>query len=151
MKLLQAACFLVILTPLAYAQSTVQTDDTTKVPPVEPVLASQHSGAGRIGVVLGVDTDTGLPIITALIRGGPAEDFGFRVGDIIIRIDKNMTSTLSKDEVDLALHGDPGTPVELAVERDGNPDLIVRALDRRIIPAGSIVSIRPPTDEVTVP
>ncbi len=151
MKLFHAACLLVLMSPLAVAQSTVSSDATTKVPPVEPVLERDHSGPGRIGVRLVFDKDTGLPRIAALIRGGPASDFGFRVGDIIVRIDKNMTYTLSQQEVELALHGEPGTSVELAVQRDGNPRFIIRALERRVIPIGSIDNILPPTDEVTVP
>jgi len=70
------------------------------------------------------------------------------VGDVIIKIDKNYTNTLSQDEVSLALHGRPGTGVELTIQRDDNPKLIVRAVERRILPAGAEDMVAPPMSEV---
>ncbi len=115
---------------LVLAQSTTDKD---KPRPVEPVLAQLHSGPGRIGVRLTFAKDTGLPTIVGLTRGGPASDAGFLIGDVIIKIDKNYTNSLSQDEVKLALHGDPGIGVELTVQRQDDPKLIVRAVDRRIL------------------
>src|SRR5260221_11919260 len=135
MKPLHAACLLALLPTLAFAQATPPVDTSTKVQPFEPVLVKDHSGLGRIGVRLTFDKATGLPMISALTRGGPAVDFGFRVGDVIIKIGKNYTSTLTQDEVSLALHGEPGTGVELTIQRDDDPKYIVRAVERRILSA----------------
>jgi C-terminal processing protease CtpA/Prc len=115
---------------LVLAQSN---DSSDKPKPVEPVLAQFHSGPGRIGVRLAFAKDTGMPTIIGLTRGGPASDAGFLIGDVIIKIDKNYTNTLTQDEVKLALHGDPGIGVELTVQRQDDPKLIVRAVDRRIL------------------
>ena len=52
---------------------------------------------------------------------------------MIIKIDRNFTNSLTQDEIKTALHGEPGTGVELTVQRGDNPDLIVRAIQRRII------------------
>ena len=100
------------------------------------------------------DKATGLPHIAALIRGGPAADFGFRAGDVIIRIDKNYTSTMTQDEISLALHGEPGTGVELTIQRDDDPHYIIRAIERRILHADQEDIAQPPRSEVgqaTVP
>lgn len=148
MKTLHVACVICFLPALALAQTTPPPDTSTQAQPFEPVLAVNHQGPGRIGVRLAYDKATGMPRIAALTRGGPAEDFGFRVGDLIIKIDKNYTSTLTQDEISLALHGQPGTGVQLVVQRDDDPHLIVRSLERRIIPAGAQDMVNPPMSEV---
>jgi C-terminal processing protease CtpA/Prc len=147
MKPLLAACLIGLLPALAHAQVPA-TSDADKPQSFEPVLAKDHTGPGRIGVQLEYDKVTGLPHIAALTRGGPAADFGFRVGDIIIRIDRNYTSTLTQDDISLALHGEPGTAVELTIKRDDNPSLIVRALERRILRADQEPMPKPPLSEV---
>jgi C-terminal processing protease CtpA/Prc len=134
MKILAAACLLAALTFSAYAQIPGMMEAPPKPKPVDPIIPSQHAGPGRIGVTLIFSKETGLPQIAALIRGGPAADFGFRVGDVIIKIDRNYTNTLTDEEVKLALHGDPGTGVELTVQRGDDPHLIIRAVERRVLP-----------------
>jgi C-terminal processing protease CtpA/Prc len=79
-----------------------------------------------------------LPVIVSLTRGGPADDYGFKVGDVIIKIDRNFTSTLTPDQLKLALHGEPGSGVELTVQRGDDPRLIVHSIQRRILPADSV-------------
>ena len=154
MKSLVAACVISFLPALAFAQpapSVAAPDASSKPQPFEPIVAKEHSGLGRIGVRLDFDKTTGLPKIAALTRGGPAADFGFRVGDVIIKIGKNYTYTLTEDEVRLALHGDPGTGVELTVQRDDDPHFIVCAVARRIIPGDQEEMTQPPMSEVANP
>jgi C-terminal processing protease CtpA/Prc len=148
MKTIFAACFIGLLPAMAVAQTFAPPDDTNKPKPFQPVLAAQHAGLGRIGVRIVFDKVTGLPVIAGLTKGGPAVDFGFRVGDIIIKIDKNLTSSLSEDEIHLALRGQPGTGVELTVQRDDNPKFIVRSVERRILPEDAEEMINPPMSEV---
>jgi C-terminal processing protease CtpA/Prc len=153
MKLLHAVCLVVFTPALAFAQATPPADASTKEKPVEPIVAKDHSGPGRIGVRLMFDKATGQPYISAMTRGGPAADFGFRVGDVIIKIDKNYTNTLSEDEARLALHGDPGTAVELTVQRGDNPRFIIRSLERRVPAANADGDdlVNPPMDETAKP
>jgi C-terminal processing protease CtpA/Prc len=148
MKLLLTACFTGFLPVLALAQATPPPDSTSKPAPFQPILAKDHQGLGRIGVHLEYDKVTGLPHIEALIRGGPAADFGFRAGDVIIRIDKNYCSTMTQEEVSLALHGEPGTGVELTIQRDDDPHYIVRAVERRIIHSDQEYIAQPPRSEI---
>jgi C-terminal processing protease CtpA/Prc len=146
MKTLRTACLIGFLPALVCAQSA--TPDATPAQPVQPILAQDHSGPGRIGARIDYDKKTGLPHIAALIQGGPAADFGFRVGDVIIKIDRNYTSTLTPDQVSLALHGEPGSAVELTIQRDDDPKLIVRSLERRILLPTAQDMVNPPMSGV---
>ncbi len=148
MKLILAACFTGLLPALALAQSTSPSDAAATSAPFQPIVAADHQGLGRIGVRLEYDKVTGLPHISSLVRGGPAADFGFRAGDVIIRIDKNYTTTLTHEEISLALHGEPGTGVELTIQRDDDPHYIIRAVERRILRADQEDIAQPPRSEV---
>ena len=148
MKLLLTACLTAFLPTVAFAQANPPADSTAKPAPFRPLVAKEHEGLGRIGVRLAFDKVTGLPRIIALTRGGPAADFGLRAGDVIIRIDKNYCTTLSQDEISLALHGQPGTGVELTIQRDDDPHYIIRAVERRILRADQEDIAQPPRSEV---
>jgi C-terminal processing protease CtpA/Prc len=150
MKLLLTACLTGFLPALALAQEVSASDANTKPAPFQPLVAKEHMGLGRIGVRLDYDKITGLPYISALTRGGPAADYGFRAGDVIIRIDKNYTTTLTHEEVSLALHGEPGTGVELTIQRDDDPHYIIRAVERRILHDDQEDIAQPPRSEVGV-
>lgn len=152
MKSLLVACLIGLLPALASAQATGPVLDASAKPkPFEPVLAQAHSGPGRLGLRLAFDKVTGLPVIVGLTRGGPAVDFGLRVGDVIIKIDKNYTNSLTEDEVRLALHGDPGTGVELTIQRDDDPRFLVRAVERRILTDDMEEMTQPPMSGVAKP
>lgn len=148
MKIFLTACLTVSIPVLALAQIAPLPDATAKPPPFQPVVPAEHTGLGRVGVRLAFDKVTGLPYIAGLTRGGPAVDYGFRVGDIILKIDKNLTSTLTPEECSIALHGQPGTGVELTVMRDDDPNLIVRSIERRILLADQEELINPPMSSV---
>jgi len=130
----------------AQVPATPPPDDKNKPKPFAPIIASRHEGDGRIGVRLVFNKD-GTCVIGGLVRGGPACDAGFCVGDVIIKIDKNYVSTLSPDDARLALHGEPGTGVELTVMRDDNPRFIVRAAERRVLPDDVEEMAQPPVSE----
>jgi len=150
MKLLLSVCLTVALPVVALAQAVPPADLTqsSKPAPFQPLVAREHMGLGRIGVRLAFDKDSGMPRIIALTRGGPAADFGLRAGDVIIRIDKNYTTTLTQEEVSLALHGEPGSGVELTICRDDDPHYIIRAVSRRILRADQEDIAQPPRSEV---
>jgi S1-C subfamily serine protease len=130
-----ASAFFLSTTAFGQPMGSTPPDESAKPKPIQPVLARHHSGPGRIGVRLIFLKDSGLPQIAAMTRGGPAADYGFCIGDVIIKIDKNYTNSLTQEEVKLALHGEPGTGVELTVQRGDDPKLIVKAIERRILTA----------------
>ena len=148
MKTRHLACLIGLLPTLAFAQTPPPGSAAPTDKPFQPVLARDHMGAGRIGALIAIDKATGLPKIVALTRGGPAVDYGFMIGDVILRIDKNLTSTLTEDEIHLALRGEPGTGVELTVMRNDDPNYIVRAIERRVLPADAEEMIKPPRNGV---
>ena len=150
MKLLLSLCLTGILPAVAMAQATPPPDLANNKPaPFQPLVAKEHLGLGRIGVRLTyAKENNGMPTISHLTRGGPAADFGLRAGDLIVRIDKNYTTTLSPDEISLALHGQPGTGVELTIQRDDDPHYIVVAVERRILLADQEDIAQPPRSEV---
>jgi len=149
MKFLVIAAVLASATLVARAQvpTTPPPDDKNKPKPFAPIIVSQHAGDGRIGVRLVFNKD-GSCVIGGLVRGGPAYDVGFRVGDTIVKIDKNFVDTLSADDARVALHGQPGTGVELTVMRDDNPRFIVRAAERRVLPDDVEEMTQPPVSSV---
>jgi predicted metalloprotease with PDZ domain len=149
MKYLVFAAVLASFTLAVRAQvpTTPPPDDSNKPKPFAPIIARKHAGDGRIGVRLVFEKD-GTCIIGGLVRGGPAYDVGFRVGDTVLKIDKNYVNSLSADDARLALHGQPGTGVELTVMRDDNPRYIVRAAERRVLPDDVEEMAQPPVSEV---
>jgi C-terminal processing protease CtpA/Prc len=144
--LVLAAILATTLVARAQMPTTPPPDDKEKPKPFAPIVASQHEGSGRLGIRLVFQKD-GTCVIGGLVRGGPAYDVGFRVGDTVIKIDKNLVSTLTPEEARLALHGRPGTGVELTVMRDDNPRYIVRAAERRVLPHDVEEMSQPPVSE----
>jgi C-terminal processing protease CtpA/Prc len=137
MKLHFISYLLAFLPTLALAQQGPM-DAPPKPTPITPILARDHAGFGRIGVRLVFAKDTGLPQIVSMTRGGPAADYGFQIGDVIIKIDRNFTNSLTQDEVRMALHGEPGTGLELTVQRGDDPRLVIHSVQRRVISAYSV-------------
>lgn len=125
---------------LASGAVNAQTDQSLpppKPPMIEPFHPEAHTGSGRLGMRIEF-LKNGLPIITALTQGGPAMDFGLRVGDVILRIGKNDPLSLTKDQVKLSLHGDPGSSVELSIERNDCVKPLLIAIKRRELPTDSV-------------
>lgn len=68
---------------------------------------------------LGIDIEImdGLPVITSVTEGQPADKGGLKVGDIIKAVDGNTTEKRSKEEINKILIGEPKTKVTLQIER----------------------------------
>ncbi len=74
---------------------------------------------GGVGIQLGLDTRSGLPMVISPMVGTPAHQAGILAGDIIIKIDDKSTDTLRHDEVVRMIQGEAGTKVTLTVAREG--------------------------------
>lgn len=74
---------------------------------------------GGIGLVVGIRKDA----LTAIrvIPGTPAFNAGIRAGDRITRIGTTSTANMMLSDAINRLRGEPGTPVELQVERPSTP------------------------------
>jgi carboxyl-terminal processing protease len=89
------------------------TEDEYKIE--RDVLEGRVAG---IGVVL--DQRSSAPLIIAVVDGSPADRQGLRSGDIIVSVDGVETARLPQGELGNLIRGNPGTTVELGIERPGS-------------------------------
>jgi carboxyl-terminal processing protease len=82
---------------------------------IEGAKIQQGGKFGGIGVE--IEVMNGNPVITSVTQSQPADKSGLNVGDIIKTIDGQSTKDRKKDEVEKYLVGQPGSSVELTVER----------------------------------
>jgi carboxyl-terminal processing protease len=87
---------------------------------------------GGIGIHLGLDPRSGLPLVISPMVGTPAHDAGILAGDIIVKIEDKSTDTLRYNDVVRMIQGEPGTKVSLTVVHEGTrkPEtvIVVRAM-----------------------
>ena len=90
------------------------------------------------GVGLNVGTRGGRITVIAPVEGASAYKQGVRAGDVITRIEKQTVDSLSVSDVETLLRGEPGTTVEVEVERAGAPARIPFTLTRKMIDVDSV-------------
>lgn len=93
-----------------------------------------------VGVEVGLDDEDRL-YITRVYHKGPAEDAGLEVGDRIVRIGGVATAYLPPDIAAERLRGDPGSAIEIEVERKYQDNRAVR-LVRRAVHMPSVETFR---------
>src|SRR5256885_13799164 len=79
------------------------------------------------GVGMGVIPRGERTVVMASYVGSPAFRAGIRPGDIIVNIDDKSVERLSTSEIADLLRGARGTPVRIAVSREGYAEQIGRA------------------------
>jgi len=82
------------------------------------------------GVGLNVGRRGGKITVISPIEGASGYKQGMRAGDIITTIESRSTADLSMNDVRNLLRGEPGTTVDVTVEREGEPEPIVFTLTR---------------------
>ncbi|MCM0082772.1 PDZ domain-containing protein [Geomonas sp. Red32] len=86
---------------------------------------------GGVGID-GVPRADGSIVVRQLVQGGPAQQGGIHVNDVITHIDGAATQGSNfKDMVEHRLRGKAGTAVLLKVRRPGNPKVLTFKLVRR--------------------
>lgn len=85
------------------------------------------------GVGLDVGERGGQITVVAPVEGGSGYKQGIRTGDVITTIDDQPVGPLSVEDVETLLRGEPGTTVEVVVEREGAPAPLTFALTREEI------------------
>ncbi len=70
-----------------------------------------------IGAYVSLDNDLGLPRISGVIPGTPAEKAELQIDDIIYEVDGNSTDGLALDEVVAMIKGPEGTTVHITILR----------------------------------
>lgn len=87
---------------------------------LEEVLDSTEGIYYGIGAYLMLDTDTGLPRVTGVIEGAPAEEVDLRPDDLIYKADDTELQGLSLRESVALIKGPENTEVVLTIIRDGD-------------------------------
>jgi carboxyl-terminal processing protease len=97
---------------------------------------ASRSGFGGIGVRYDLD-DKGA-VLTEVMPDSPAADARLKTGDRITAIDGAAVAGLDQSEISQKLRGPAGSPITLAVERDGRA--ASHALTRRLIVLPTVTS-----------
>ena len=71
------------------------------------------------GVGLNVDRRRGEMTVVAPVEGASGEQQGIRTGDVITHVSEQAVAPLSMGDVRTLLRGQPGTTVEVTVQREG--------------------------------
>lgn len=84
-----------------------------------------------IGAYVSQDTATGLPKISGVIEGAPAEEVDLRANDLIYEVDGTSTYGLSLTEAVSLIKGPENTEVTLTIVREGETDYLNVKVTRR--------------------
>jgi carboxyl-terminal processing protease len=86
---------------------------------------------GGVGIQLGVDPRSGLPMVISPMVGTPAHEAGILAGDIILKIDDKSTDTLRHSDIVRMIQGEPGSKITITVVHEGakqsEPITLIRA------------------------
>ena len=91
---------------------------------------AQARVSGQIGVWLGIDKATGLPVIESALPGGPAEVAGIKPGDVVAHVNNRSLSGIPVAKAGAMIRGYSGESVELTVRRPGNTNALVFTINR---------------------
>ena len=83
---------------------------------------SSMEGGSKVGIGVELVIEAGDPVITAPMKGGPAEKAGVVSGDIITSIDGVATKNLDIQKMAGLISGPKGTGVLIGIKRSGFPD-----------------------------
>ena len=84
-----------------------------------------------VGITIQVTEDSDGLLIVAVTQGGPAEEAGLLVGDMLVAVEETRIAGMSTGEVKNLVRGEEGTWVNLTVARDGREETI--PVERRTI------------------
>ncbi|MDX1548477.1 MAG: S41 family peptidase, partial [Rhodothermales bacterium] len=90
------------------------------------------------GVGLTVEQRGGRATVSAPTENTSGYEQGVRAGDIITHVGARATDGLSLVDVYNLLRGEPGTTVELTIEREGEPEPLRFVLTREDVPVRSV-------------
>lgn len=91
-----------------------------------------------IGAYVGTDAETGLPVISGVIEGTPAEEADLRDGDIIYMVDGVSSQGKTTDEVVKMIRGEENTVVHLTLVRSGETDYVEVDVTRRKVESPTV-------------
>ena len=83
---------------------------------------------GGIGALIRNSGD--YAVVSQIYRGFPADIAGIKPGDLLKKVDNRSLKGLTSDKISDNLKGDPGTTIEITVERGGRDSVFVLKRDR---------------------
>ncbi|HET8703922.1 MULTISPECIES: S41 family peptidase [Castellaniella] len=95
-----------------------------------------RGGFGGLGIEIG--TQDGMPKVIAPIEDTPAARAGILTGDLITHIDGEPTKGMSLNDAVKKMRGDPGTPIDLTVQRAGSAKPLKFHIVREMIKTRSV-------------
>ncbi|MFT0532711.1 S41 family peptidase [Castellaniella hirudinis] len=95
-----------------------------------------RGGFGGLGIEIG--TQDNMPKVIAPIEDTPAARAGILTGDLITHIDGQPTKDLPLNEAVKKMRGDPGTPIDLTIQRVGSAKPLKFHIVREIIKTQSV-------------
>lgn len=102
---------------------------------------------GGVGIQLGVDTRSGLPMVISPMVGTPAHEAGILAGDIIVKIEDRSTEGMRHNDIVHLIQGEPGTKVTLTVVHDGGRQMDAITITRAKIEVPTVLGLsRKPDD-----
>ena len=91
------------------------------------------------GIGIQFDIRDGVIVVISPLEGTPSYHLGIRAGDKIVEIDgKPVAKTITNDDVFKMLRGPSGSTVQVAIEREDEPELLRFSIERAKIPIESI-------------
>jgi carboxyl-terminal processing protease len=99
------------------------------------------------GIGLLVDSRNGWVTVVGPMRGSPAERAGIRPGDVLAEVDGRAAEDWTLDRAVQAMRGRIGTPVEIALRRDGTREplrfrLVRERIHQAAVPPGVLLPER---------
>ena len=90
----------------------------------EAYIEQSENAYVGVGMTIQAEEDGSGFLIVAVVPGGPAEEAGIQIKDLLIRVDETDIRSLTAEEVRDLVKGEEGTSVSLTVLRQGTPETI---------------------------
>lgn len=91
-----------------------------------------------IGAYVSLDDLTGLPMISGVIEGTPAEEADLREGDLIYKVEDVSTQGMTTSDVVKLIRGEEGTRVHITLVREGADDYVEVDVERRQVESPTV-------------
>ncbi len=97
------------------------------------MTTGQYGGIGAL-----VQSRDSKIVISEPYEGFPAHKSGLKAGDVIIKVNNQSVEDKTSEEVSELLKGQPGTTVEVVVNRPVEPDFIEVTIEREVVKVDNI-------------
>ncbi|MCH8889060.1 S41 family peptidase [Patescibacteria group bacterium] len=120
--------------------SSLEDPYTVFLPPVQAEIFAEDISGNFEGVGMEIGIRDQVLTVIAPLQGTPAQLAGLKSGDNILRIDGEITKSITIDEAVNRIRGERGTEVVFTVARDGDGELLEIKVIRDVIEIPTITS-----------